>query len=79
MKKTETETNFHIGQMIRRELDKQGRKMTWFAAQIHCDVSNAYKILKRKNIDLELLVRISQVLDHNFLAEVSHLMGQKQH
>ncbi len=71
--------DIHIGQLIRRELDRQGRKMSWFAAQIHCDRSNAYKILKRKNIDLELLVRISQVLDHNFLIEVSHIMAQKRH
>lgn len=70
--------NIHIGQLIRHELDRQGRKMTWFAAQIHCDVSNAYKILKRKNIDVELLVRISQVLDHNFLVEVGHIMLQKR-
>lgn len=70
--------DIHIGRLIRRELDRQGRKMTWFAAQIHCDVSNAYKILKRKNIDVELLVRISQVLDHNFLVEVGHIMLQKR-
>lgn len=59
--------NLHIGNMIRCELDRQGRKMEWFAAMLNCDRSNAYKILKRKNIDLLLLIRISEILDHDFL------------
>lgn len=71
MRQTVTETNLHIGKMIRQELEKQGRKMSWFAAQIHCDRTNAYRILQRKNMDLELLIRISQVLEHNFVADVA--------
>ena len=61
----------HIGEIIRDELVRQGRKMPWFAEQLNTDVSNAYKILKRNNIDLFLLIRISKVLRHDFLQEVS--------
>ena len=74
MRQTVTETNLHIGKMIRQELGKQGRKMSWFAVQIHCDRTNAYRILQRKNMDLELLIRISQVLEHNFVADVARLV-----
>lgn len=60
--------------MIRCELDRQGRKVAWFAKQINSDKSNAYKILKRDNIDLQLLICISKVLKHNFLEDCAHLI-----
>lgn len=66
MQKEQTE-GIYIGDMIRRELERQGRRTAWFAGQINCDRSNAYKILKRRNIDVQLLIRISEVLGHNFL------------
>lgn len=66
MQKEQTES-IHIGNMIRRELERQGCRTAWFDGQINCDRSNAYKILKRRNIDVQLLIRISEVLGHNFL------------
>ncbi len=42
-------------------------------ARIPCDKSNAYKILKRNNIDLLLLIRISEVLNHNFLEDCAKI------
>lgn len=68
----------HIGEIIRSELVRQGRKMSWFAAQLNTDVSNAYKILKRNNIDLFLLIRISEILCHDFLQEVSQHLRKKE-
>jgi hypothetical protein len=63
--------SLHIGNMIRAELKAQGRTITWFAKAIHTDRSNVYKILKRDTIDLELLLRISKLLHHNFLRDLS--------
>lgn len=60
------ESDIHIGQLIQSELRRQGRGVTWFAAQICCERTNVYTIFKRKSIDTELLLRISQVLDHDF-------------
>ncbi|MBQ7550724.1 MAG: hypothetical protein IJT04_04245 [Bacteroidales bacterium] len=68
--------NLHIGNMIRRELDSQGRKMEWFAAKLNCDRSNAYKILKRPNMDVALLIRISEILGHDFLEDCSRYLCQ---
>ena len=59
----------HIGTMIKEELVAQGRSVTWFAKSIYCEKSNVYKMFKRKSIDLEQLMIISQVLDHNFLRD----------
>ncbi len=59
----------HVGKMIKEELDRQGRTVVWFAKQIYCEKSNVYKMFRRKSIDLDQLMVISSVLDHNFLKD----------
>ena len=59
----------HAGQMIKNELDRQGRTVVWFSKQICCEKSNIYKMFKRKSIDLDQLMQISTVLEHNFLKD----------
>lgn len=61
----------HTGLLIRNTLREQGHTVSWFAAQLCCTRSNAYKIFRKNNIDIELLWRISLVLDHNFFGELS--------
>lgn len=56
----------HIGQLIADELYHQGHSVSWLAKQLCCDRSNVYKILKKTNIDVELLQRISRVMNYNF-------------
>lgn len=59
----------HIGSMIQYELKRQGKTPTWLASEIYCEKSNIYKLFKRKSIDLDQLLRISEVLQHNFLKD----------
>ena len=59
----------HIGQLIKSELKRQGRTANWIAAKIFCEKSNIYKLFRRKSIDLDQLMRISEVLNHNFLKD----------
>ena len=59
----------HVGTMIQEELRNQGRTVNWLASQIYCEKSNIYKLFRRKSIDLEQLMRISDVLNHNFLRD----------
>ncbi|HIZ31983.1 MAG TPA: hypothetical protein H9814_00320 [Candidatus Bacteroides merdigallinarum] len=61
----------HTGLLIRDALREQGHTVSWFAAQLCCTRSNVYKIFRKANIDVELLWRISLVLDHNFFRELS--------
>ena len=56
----------HIGSLIKAELAKQERTISWFARKLYCDRSNVYDIFKRKSIDTELLLRISLILKRNF-------------
>lgn len=59
----------HIGSMIQQELNYQGCTVNWFAKEIYCEKSNVYKMFKRKSIDLAQLMKISEVLNHNFLKD----------
>lgn len=59
----------HIGNLIYDELKRQGRNVQWLADQIYCGKSNVYKMFNRKSIDLDQLMRVSEVLQHNFLKD----------
>lgn len=58
--------SIHIGHLIKEELIKQERTISWFARKLYCDRSNVYDIFKRESVDTELLLRISLVLKRNF-------------
>lgn len=59
----------HVGNMIHDEMLHQGRTVAWLAKAIYCEKSNIYKLFNRKSIDLDQLIQISEVLDHNFLRD----------
>ena len=59
----------HIGMLIKMEMRKQGKSAHWLANQICCEQSNVYKMYRRKSIDLEKLMMISELLGHNFLKD----------
>ena len=70
--------NLHIGNLIKEELLKQERTISWFARKLYCDRSNVYDIFKRESIDTELLMRISLILDYDFfLVYVNEFMRRK--
>lgn len=64
-----TSKEIHIGKLIEEEFLRQERSVAWFARQIHCERTNVYSIFKRKSIDTDLLIRISEVLHRNFFEE----------
>ena len=65
----------HIGRMIKSVFDESGMTVAEFARRIHCERTNVYKIFSRHSVDMALLINISQVLHHNFLADVMNLYG----
>ncbi len=65
-----------IGREIQRELHRQERTVSWFARQLNCDRTNVYDIFKRNNIDVQLLIRISQILHHNFLRDLAETVDE---
>ncbi len=70
-------TIMHIGNCIRKRLKETGRTVSWFAAQICCTRTHAYKIFRKENIDTELLERICRVLEHDFFEDISRNLNKK--
>lgn len=63
-----------MGKLIRAELDRQEHSVSWFARKIKTEYSNCFYIFKRQIVDVDLLIRISTVLKHNFFNEMSEYL-----
>lgn len=66
-----------IGCLIKEELEKQERSISWFARKLSCDRSNIYRLFQKDSIDTKLLARISILLDHDFFADLSVHVQEK--
>lgn len=64
---------YHIGQEIRKEIDKQGIKPGEFAEMLHRERQTVYDIFKRAHIATDRLMEISQVLGRDFFKELSEV------
>ncbi len=60
------ENEIHIGLEIERVLRHERRTVTWLSKKICCNRTNIYKLFMKRNIDVELLMRISLALEYNF-------------
>lgn len=63
-----------IGTLIEMEVRKQ-MSITEFAEKICCQRNNVYDIFNRSKIDIILLKRISEVLNHNFFQDLANDLG----
>ena len=60
-----------IGTMIKEELERQERTVSWLARKLNCDRSNVYRLFRKHSIDTVLLQRISVILNRDFFSELS--------
>jgi len=67
----------HIGKNIKAELAQQGRSITWLAKQLGCSRQNTYKLLNRKWIYTDLLLKICDILDYDFFKCFSEWREQR--
>lgn len=61
-----TNEEFHLGKLIRAELMRQGRSITWLAEQVNCTRENLYKLFKSPWINTHTLFKIGKALDCDF-------------
>lgn len=66
-----------IGYLIKEELNKQERSISWFARKLSCDRSNIYRLFQKESIDTNLLTRISILLKHDFFSDLSENVKEK--
>ena len=64
-----------IGKMIEEEVRRQNFSIKEFAEKINCRRNNVYDIFRRNNIDIDLLKRISIVLQHNYFKDIAEDMN----
>ena len=70
--------NLHIGKIICKQLKKEGRTQKWLAEKVCFEYSNFCKILKNQFVDMELLVRISFILEHDFFTYISKYIAENK-
>jgi len=68
----------HIGQLIKQELEAQGRTVVWFARNMSYSRTNIYKIFERSSIDTDVLMRISALLEVDFFKVYSEYLKSKK-
>lgn len=61
--------NIHIGSLIKEVFDQSDLTVVDFAKLLKCQRQNVYDIFARESIDVKLLIRISTVLNYDFLGE----------
>lgn len=60
------ENNIHIGHLIREQLKKDQRSVSWLAREIHCTRNNVYKVFNKPSLDSNLILKISKAMKFNF-------------
>ena len=68
----------HIGKLIHQKLKEKERTVSWLARKLHCDRSNIYKIFKKSNVDLHLLLKISNILEYDFFKLLSEKINNNE-
>ena len=68
--------DFHVGHIIKAVFDEQGRTVKWFAEKMNCNRTNVYKIFEKKHLNSEIILRVSQVLGHDFFLDISNKMNE---
>ena len=66
-----------VGDLIKEELEKQERSISWFARKLSCDRSNVYRLFQKESIDTTLLFRVSLLLKRDFFSYLSERLKEK--
>ena len=66
----------HIGNQIKKELERQGRTITWLAHELGYSRQHLYNIFTREWIYTDLLLKISILLNHDFFKSYSEYMKE---
>jgi len=62
--------NVHIGSIIKQKVKESSMTNKEFADRINCERSSVYYIFKQKNVNIDKLRKISEVLNYDFISEV---------
>ncbi|MBR4390541.1 MAG: hypothetical protein IKT08_00330 [Bacteroidales bacterium] len=63
--------SIHVGHMLELEMLRQDKKVAWLAREVNREKSSIYKMFARNSLDVWMLIRISQLLKHDFFKDIS--------
>ena len=63
-------SHIHIGKLIAERLAMRGMTYADFARKLYIDRTTVYSIIRSKSIDIERLIKISNILEYDFISEV---------
>jgi plasmid maintenance system antidote protein VapI len=66
-----------IGEIIKQKLKDNDRSVAWLAKKANCDRSNFSKKLNNNNIEIDLLLRISEILQEDFFTNYTEVLSGK--
>lgn len=66
-----------IGQLIKDEMKRQERSVSWMARKLDLDRSNVYRLFQRNSIDTDLLMKVSLALNVDYFAYFSKKIAKK--
>lgn len=66
----------NIGQIIKEELERQERTVSWLARKLNCTRAAVYRIFSKNSIDTQLLCKISEILHRDFFSDLSNDIRQ---
>lgn len=68
----------HIGNQIKMKMKEKKKSVVWLANELGYSRINIYKIFDKRSIDSNILLRISTILDFDFLSLYTEELEQKK-
>lgn len=62
--------DIHIGKLIEQQIALKGISFAEFARQLSCHRTTVYSIIRCKSVDIDRLIKISSILDYDFITNV---------
>jgi hypothetical protein len=78
MDKDNNREHIHIGNIICRKLEENGQKKNWLAEKISYDSSSLCKMLKSSSLHADMILRISEAMNHDFFSYYSSYLTYNQ-
>ena len=70
--------DIHMGKLLERVIRKKGLNISGLAREIGVNRRSLYNWFEEKNIKVEVLQKVSEVIDHDFSAQFPNILGQEQ-
>ena len=68
----------HIGQLIKQELQSQGRTVAWLTRELNCSRSTVYKIFEKPTLDTAILLQVSKLLKVDFFRYYTNELSKEK-